>query len=322
MSTKISFVIPCYCSERTIETVVGRIEKVMNEGGEYEVILVNDCSKDGTWRIIRELAGRKSNIMAINLAKNVGQHAAIMAGMNHVSGDLIVTLDDDGQTPIENLPTMIDKLNQGYDVVSAKYMTRHQPSLFRRLGSILNRKMSHWLIEEPEGVNVSIFLVLKRFVVDEIVKYKEPFPYMSGLVLRVTQNIGNVEMEQAAREVGQSGYTLKKLLSLWVNGFTSFSIKPLRIATFIGGLCASVGFISAIVIIVQKLILDNIQTGWSSLISVLLIIGGLIMLMLGIMGEYLGRIYLCINHTPQYVVRNICGNVSNGENNDETNFEE
>lgn len=149
---KISFVIPCYCSEKTITGVVERIEHVMEqlEGNTFEVILVNDCSRDGTWQVIQGLAKEKKGVVAINLAKNVGQHGALLAGLNHISGELAVTLDDDGQTPIENLPQMLAKLQEGYDVVSAKYVTRHQPSAFRRIGSILNKKMSRWLIERPE----------------------------------------------------------------------------------------------------------------------------------------------------------------------------
>lgn len=306
---KISFVIPCYCSEKTITGVVERIEHVMEqlEGNTFEVILVNDCSRDGTWQVIQGLAKEKKAVVAINLAKNVGQHGALLAGLNHISGELAVTLDDDGQTPIENLPQMLAKLQEGYDVVSAKYVTRHQPSAFRRIGSILNKKMSRWLIERPEGVSVSVFLVMRQYIVNEMIRYKEPYPYIAGLVLRATQNVGNVEMEQAAREVGHSGYTLKKLLNLWVNGFTSFSIKPLRLATFSGMVLAILGFLYAIVIIAQKIFLIHVQAGWSSLASLILLVGGLILMVLGIMGEYLGRIYLCINHTPQYVVREICG---------------
>lgn len=315
----ISFIIPCYCSEKTIGAVVERITKCMQDLAEYqyEIILVNDCSKDGTWSVIRELAQKKKYVRSINLAKNVGQHAAILAGMNHVKGDLVVTLDDDGQTPVENLPQMLKKMTEGYDVVSAKYIVRHQPSAFRRLGSMINRKMSFWLIERPEGVSVSVFLLIKRFVVDEIIKYKEPYPYMTGLILRVTHNVANVEMEQAAREVGQSGYTLKKLLSLWVNGFTSFSIKPLRFAAFSGMVLAGLGFLYVIVIIIQKLVFDQTLAGWSSLASLILLVGGLILMVLGMMGEYLGRIYLCINHTPQYVIRDMCGDIADREKDDE-----
>ena len=302
---KITFVIPCYHSEKTIENVVCRVIKVMEDqftNHEYEIVLVNDGSKDKTADTISSLALQNSTIMAINLAKNVGQHGAIMAGFNNADGDIIVTLDDDGQTPIENLHLMIDKISEGYDVVSAKYTVRHHTSLFRKVGTFLNRKMSQWLIERPDGISLSVFLVIRKFVVDEIIKYKQPFPYLSGLILRITHNICNIEMEQAERAIGESGYSLKKLLGLWLNGFTAFSIKPLRVATICGLLSSGLGIIFAIITILRKLFFDNIQVGWSSVVVILLIIGGLILFVLGIMGEYIGRIYMCINNTPQYVI--------------------
>lgn len=302
---KISFVIPCYHSEKTIENVVARVIDVMKKqfaSYTYEIVLINDCSKDKTAEVISSLALQNTNITAINLAKNVGQHGAIMAGFNNAHGDIVVTLDDDGQTPIENLHLMMDKLEEGYDVVSAKYTVRHQTSLFRQIGTILNRKMSRWLIERPDGITLSVFLMIKKFVVDEIIKYKQPFPYLSGLILRITHNICNIEMEQAERLTGQSGYSFKKLLGLWLNGFTAFSIKPLRLATMCGLLSSGLGIIFAIVAILRKLFFSNVLVGWSSLVIILLIIGGLILFVLGIMGEYIGRIYMCINNTPQYVI--------------------
>lgn len=302
----ISFVIPCYHSEKTIEAVVDRVIKVMQEPFSdylYEIILVNDCSKDKTADIICSLANKNNKIVAVNLAKNVGQHSAIMAGFNISKGDIVVTLDDDGQTPIENLFSMIKKINEGYDVVSAKYTVRHHPSVFRKIGTFLNRKMSQWLIEAPDGIRLSVFLVIKRFVVDELVNYKQPYPYLSGLILRITHNICCIEMEQAERKTGQSGYSLKKLLGLWLNGFTTFSLKPLRVATFCGLISSGLGILFALILTIRKLFFANIQLGWSSLVVILLIIGGLILFVLGIMGEYIGRIYMCINNTPQYVIR-------------------
>lgn len=301
---KISFVIPCYHSEKTIENVVNRIDLTMKNMLDYcyEIILVNDCSKDNTKEVIFRLADRK-DIVAIDLAKNSGQHAAMLAGMNEASGDYIVTLDDDGQTPIENLKQMMDKLNEGYDVVSARYIKRDSRSAFRKFGSKVALLTSRWLIERPKDVSVSVFLLLKRFVVEEVVKYKEPFPYIAGLILRTTHNIGNVDMSQQKREHGSSGYNIKKLLNLWLNGFTAFSIKPLRIATFMGILIATIGFIGVIVVIINRMINSNVLVGWSSVIIVNLMLGGLLLFVLGIIGEYIGRIYLSINMTPQYVVK-------------------
>lgn len=302
----ISFVIPCYNSEKTVATVVDRIDQVMVNDfptDEYEVILVNDCSKDHTKETIFALHDKKSYVKAIDLAKNVGQHGALMAGLNHAKGDYVVTLDDDGQTPIENLKLLMEKIFEGYDVASAKYIARHQGSMFRNFGTIVNRKMTHWLIGGPEGIRLSVFLVIRRFVVNEICKYKNPYPYITGLVVRTTYNIANVDMEQDARVVGKSGYTLKKLLGLWLNGFTAFSVKPLRVATMLGIISSACGVIFAIITIIRKMVFSYIQVGWSSLVVLILIFGGGILFVLGMLGEYVGRIYMCINETPQFIVR-------------------
>lgn len=302
----ISFVIPCYNSEKTVEGVVGRIDQVMIRDfptDEYEVILVNDCSKDHTKETIFALHDKKTYVKAIDLAKNVGQHGALMAGLNHAKGDYVVTLDDDGQTPIENLKLLMEKIFEGYDVASAKYIARHQGSVFRKFGTFVNRKMTRRLIGGPEGIRLSAYLVLRSFVVAEICKYKNPYPYITGLVVRTTHNIANVEMEQDARVVGESGYTIKKLLGLWLNGFTAFSVKPLRVATMLGLVSSFAGAIFAIITIIRRIVLPNIQVGWSSLAVLILIIGGLILFVLGILGEYVGRIYMCMNNAPQYIVR-------------------
>lgn len=305
---KISFVIPCYNSSQTIEGVVEEIRSTMKCRPEfcYEIILVNDFSKDHTAQVIKNLAQRSRDVKAISLARNFGQPSAILAGFHYVTGDYVVTLDDDGQTPIQQIFEFIDKLEEEqYDVVCAKYVQRAQPSGFRRLGSKLNEKMSDWLIKKPKGVYMSAFLCARRFVVDEIVRYKNSYPYLAGLVLRTTQNIGNVEVVQRERSAGTSNYNFKKLLQLWLNGFTAFSIKPLRISVIVGMGFAFCGFLVAAAAIIRKLLGVDVQVGWSSIIALMLIIGGVILLFLGMIGEYIGRIYMCINESPQYVIREV-----------------
>lgn len=304
---KISFVIPCYNSSKNIESVLNEIKEAMMQKPEvgYEVVLVNDCSKDDTARIIKALAKQDSHIIAIDLAKNSGQPNALLAGFNHVSGDYVMTSDDDGQTPVGRVFDFLDEINKGYDVVCARYTERNQRSSFRRLGSYLNLKMSDWLIEKPKDTSMSIFFMARRYIIDEMVKYHQPYPYIAGLILRTTQNIGNLDMEQRERNSGHSGYTLNKLLKLWLNGFTAFSIKPLRIAAGLGIVLGCGGVLLALITIIRKLLIVNIQVGWSSLIAVNLIIGGLILIFMGLIGEYIGRIYMCINDTPQYVIKEI-----------------
>ena len=304
----ISFVIPCYRSEQTIEGVINEIMDTMNPLTQYsyEVILVNDSSPDNTFGTIRELCEKYDFITGVDLAKNFGQHAALMAGMRISEGDIVVCLDDDGQTPANEVGKLLAKLEEGYDVCYASY-GKKQHSGFRNFGSKVNELMTRVMLGKPKELYISSYFAVKRFVVNDMLRYEQPYSYVIGLVLRATKNITNVEVKHRAREVGRSGYTLGKLLSLWFNGFTAFSIKPLRIATFIGCVCACGGFLYGIYTIIKKLILVDVQAGFSALMSVLVFIGGMIMLMLGMIGEYVGRMYLCMNNSPQYVIREVIG---------------
>ena len=311
---KISFVIPCYRSEKTLSDVVDEIKTTMASiGHEFEIILVNDCSPDKTFEVIKQLANENENILGIDLAKNFGQHCALMAGMRHSSGDVVVCLDDDGQTPADEVGKLLDKLDEGYDVCYASY-GKKQHSGFRNFGSKVNELMTRIMLGKPKELKVSSYFAAKRFIVDDMLRYEQSYAYVIGLVLRATKNVANVEVNHRARSVGESGYTLTKLFSLWFNGFTAFSIKPLRIATAIGCFCACSGFLYGIYTIIKKFILMNdVQAGFSALMSVLVFIGGMIMLMLGLIGEYIGRIYICMNNSPQYVIREKVGKLSEEE---------
>lgn len=302
----ISYVIPCYRSEATLPQVIEEIRGTMGQLNEYEyeIILVNDSSPDATMDTIRSLCKTYQNIKGVDLAKNFGQHAALMAGMRLTKGDIVICLDDDGQTPADEAGKLLEKIEEGFDVVYAAYGHKRH-SLFRNFGSKVNELMTRVMLGKPKELTVSSYFAVKRFVVDEMLRYEHSYPYVIGLVLRATKKITNVEVNHRARMEGVSGYTLKKLLSLWFNGFTAFSIKPLRIATFIGSVCAFGGFAYGIYTIIKKLVLVNVEAGFSALMSVLVFLGGMIMLMLGMIGEYVGRMYICMNCSPQYVVREI-----------------
>lgn len=306
---KVTFVVPCYRSEKTLESVVTEIKDKMEEikRYEYEIILINDCSPDNTWSVIKKLCSEDCRIIGIDHAKNFGQHAALMAGFNFATGDVVVCLDDDGQTPANEVDKLLNKIDEGYDVVYAEYENKKH-SAFRNFGSKINKKMTEVMLDKPKELYVSSYFAAKRFVVDEMIKYQNAYPYVIGLVLRTTKNICNVSVTHRERMEGASGYSLKKLFALWINGFTSFSVVPLRLATYSGVVVAIAGFIYAIYTIVRKIIDSNVVIGWSSTISVLLILGGLILLVLGMIGEYIGRIYISINSSPQYVVRRIINN--------------
>lgn len=307
----LSFVIPCYRSAKTLEKVVADIESQINAHPDYssEIILVNDGSPDNTFEVIESLTKKYNNVVGIDIAKNQGQQNALMAGFRASRGDIILASDDDGQTPVEISFQLIDKLiKEDYDVVCAKYGDRGKRTLFRRLGTWADRKMVKVFLEKPDDISTSVFFAARRFVIDEITRYENPYPYWTGLLLRTTHNIGNVEVTQKDRLAGSSGYNLRKLLGLWINGCTTFSIKPLRFATLTGMIIALIGFVTIIVIAVQKFVNPNMMNGWTSMIATMLLIGGLIMMMLGVIGEYIGRIYLSLNGSPQYVIRRIIDN--------------
>ena len=304
----ISFVIPCYRSQATLPSVIREIQETMEGLRQYtyEVVLVNDCSPDDTFETIRELCRENANITGINLAKNFGQHSALMAGFHQIKGDIVVCLDDDGQTPADEVGKLLEGIEKGADVVYAKYAHKHH-SGFRNWGSHVNELMTRVMLGKPKDLYVSSYFAARRFVVDEMIKYEYPYPYVIGLVLRTTKNIINVEVNHRDRLEGTSGYTLGKLLNLWFNGFTAFSVKPLRIATVTGAGCALLGFAYGIYTIIKKIFINppGLVTGFSALMSVLVFMGGMLMLMLGLVGEYMGRMYISMNRSPQYVVREI-----------------
>ena len=299
-----SFVIPCYRSEQSLPHVVAEIREKMGQMDkyEYDVFLVNDSSPDGTFGVIRRLCQEDRNIKGIDFAKNFGQHSALMAGLRHSDGDYVVCLDDDGQTPADEVDRLLDKLEEGFDAVYAKY-DHKQHSTFRNLGSKLNERMTRMMLGKPAQLYVSSYFAVKRFVVEDMVRYENSYPYVIGLVLRATKNIANVTVNHRERETGVSGYNLKKLVGLWFNGFTAFSVKPLRIATALGGGSAVIGFLYGIYTIVKRVLNPDVPMGFSSLMSALVFFGGMIMLMLGLIGEYIGRIYISLNNSPQYVIR-------------------
>lgn len=301
---KISYVIPCYRSQDTLAGVVAEVHDTMRDlpQYDYEIILVNDASPDGTWGTIRVLCQGDARITGVNLARNFGQHAALMAGFREAKGDIIVCLDDDGQTPADEVGKLLERIDAGYDVVYASYENKKQAG-WRNLGSWVNSKMTEVMLEKPPELVINSYFAARRFVIEEMLRYEQCYPYVIGLVLRTTKNICNVPVQHRQREQGSSGYTIGKLLSLWMNGFTSFSVKPLRMANYFGICSAMAGFVYLIYIIISHFAHGLAPLGWASTTAILLIMGGVILIVLGLIGEYVGRIYMCANNAPQYVVR-------------------
>ena len=301
----VSIVIPCYNSERTIAKVVDLSIKEFDRHAlyEYQIVLVNDASSDETFKVITECCKKYKNVMGIDLAINTGQHNAIMSGLKYAYGDLILCMDDDLQTHPSQIFKILDTVEQGYDLVFGTYHEIKQ-NLFRRLGSKFNTATVNFLLGTRKDIKVTSFFCMKKFLKESILQYKNSYTHLRGLLLNATSNIGMVQVEHFKREVGASTYTLKKLIRLW-SSCINFSIVPLRFASFIGSITAVIGIILAIIIVIKKFLNPAVAVGWTSTIAGMLFFMGLILLCLGVIGEYIGRIFLAINNSPQYVIRSI-----------------
>lgn len=300
-----SIVIPCYKSSHTIRQVVTETSAKMNEIGRtpFEFVLVDDCSPDdgATVRELHKLCEDFDNIKVIELAINAGQHNAMMAGLNYAEGDAIISMDDDMQTHPSQLPKLFEEFDKGFDVVYG-YYTEKKHSGFRNFGSWVNHTTVRILIGKPKDMKTSSFWIIRRFVRDSIIKYKTKYTYLQGLFLRTTRNISSVPVEHFDRAYGQSGYTLSKLIGLWSN-IMGFSIVPLRIATRLGTVIAFLALIGAAAVVIRKLLHPSMAVGWASTMVTITFFSGLIMMFLGLIGEYVGRMFLASGHDPQFVIR-------------------
>ncbi|MDO4869029.1 MAG: glycosyltransferase family 2 protein [Bacillota bacterium] len=304
---KYSVIIPCYKSSHTIREV---IELTMEEFrklniDDYEFVAVDDHSPDGGETIaeLRALAEEYDQVTAIELAKNAGQHNALMAGLNHATGDIFISMDDDLQTHPSQLHLLIEELNKGYDIVYGYYPEKKH-SVFRNLGSWFNHTSVRILIGKPKDMKTSSFWIIRRYVRDYVIQYRSQYTYIQGLFLRTTDNISSVPVQHFDRAYGTSGYTFKKLVSLWSN-ILGFSIVPLRIARNFGAVVAAIGIIGAIIVFIRKLLVPATAIGWSSMMFAIFFFSGMMMLFLGIIGEYLGRMFLSMSNNPQYVVKHV-----------------
>jgi len=298
---KLSFVIPCYRSEKTIRSVYDEITGTVRqrEGIEYEIIAVNDCSPDNVLNVLIELAGEDKNFKVVDCAKNMGKHAALMAGFKYVTGDVVICVDDDCQCPVDQLWALLKPIEEGHDVAMADYGHKAQSSA-KNVGSLGNELMMRWMLNKPKTFHFSNFAAFQRFIVDEMLKYENSSSYVNGLVLRSTADYVNVPMTERRRTVGKGGFTFRKSIKLWINGITSFSILPLRLADLLGCFFSAVGFIGLIIILILSSS-RNVQL--AAILLTMCFLSGITMLLIGIVGEYVGRTYMVANHAPQYIVR-------------------
>jgi len=301
---KISYCIPCYRSQNTVGNVIDEIIRETNKLGDfdYEIICVDDNSPDDVYGVLTKIARENCRVKVVRFAKNFGQQAGLIAAIGKATGDIVVTLDDDGQCPMDHISELIAPLDEGYDISMAKYEHKKQ-SLFKNFGSKVNDWTEVIMTNKPKGLYMSNFTAMTGFVARQISMYDGPYPSITGLLMRISTKATNVIMKDRERMEGGSTYTLSKLISVWLSGFTTFSIKPLRIATYFGSIIALAGLIYTIVIIITRIVYNDTTEGWSSIMCVLLIIGGITLFVLGIIGEYIGRIYMSINRTPQYIIK-------------------
>lgn len=298
----LSIVIPLYNAALTLPALYQEIS-ALEIGGGFELVLVNDGSRDETEEIALGLA-RQSRIPItfLSLSRNFGEHNAVLAGLRASTGRYVVTMDDDLQNPPSEVLKLLSAAESGkHDVVYAIY-ERKEHAWWRNLGSSLTNLIADYVVEKPRKLYLSSFRCLTRLVADEVAKSRTPYPYIDGLIFQITQNAGAVPVRHVGREQGRSGYTLRKLVRLWMSMLVNFSVLPLRLMTLAGVITSTLGFLAVIGVVLEHLLKKN-PTGWGSLMAAILLLSGTQLLLLGIMGEYVGRIYLGISDKPQSVVR-------------------
>lgn len=302
--TKVSVVIPVYNGEDTVARLGQELIDALGKIYNLEIVLVNDNSEDESEKVCASFFYRYPNIVRFySLAKNVGEHNAVMAGLNHATGDYVVIMDDDFQNPVSEVLKLLNYATQNDCDVTYTFYKKKKHSILRNLGSLINDRIANIMLKKPKDLYLSSFKVLNRFLVDEITKYKLPYPYVDGLILRTTDKIAKLEVEHHKSQTRKSGYTFTKLIRLWLNMFTNFSILPLRVSIIFGFLISLMGLIFGITIIIEKFSNPNMPLGYTSLVVVVLIFAGIQLLSVGVIGEYIGRIFLSQNKKPQYSIR-------------------
>jgi glycosyltransferase involved in cell wall biosynthesis len=299
----LSIVVPVYRGADTIGTLVHELAKLRPKDG-MEVVLVNDGSPDNSAEVCRALVREGAMpITYIDHARNYGEHNAVMTGLRHVRGAYVITMDDDLQNPPEEVIRLYDHARNGeWDVVYTRYAEKkHAP--WRNLGSRFANKVADWLLDKPKGLYLSSFRCMSALVVESVTRYRGPYPYIDGLIMEVTQRIDSIEVAHLPRAAGRSNYTLRRLVRLWLNLATSFSLAPLRVAVLLGAVMAALGMAGAVATIVEALFSHNTPSGWASTMTAILLVGGVQSMILGVMGEYVGRTFLSANGKPQGTIR-------------------
>jgi undecaprenyl-phosphate 4-deoxy-4-formamido-L-arabinose transferase len=302
----ISIIIPVFDSENTIEKIKKNIVEALEKYHEFEIILINDSSTDNSEEKCKRLVENYSSVVLHSLSKNVGEHNAVMAGLNKCTGDYAVIMDDDLQHSVDSLLELIKfgiKEKNNFDVVYT-YYNKMKYNFFRNFGRKFNDLIANLLLDKPRFLYLSSFKLINRFLITEIVKYKSPFAYIDGIILGITSRIGRIKVEHGKRVHGKSGYTIKKLLQVWSSMFTGFSVIPLRLSLGLGWILSILGFIFALSTLVEKMADNTVPSGYATMIIIVTIFSGVILIALGLLGEYVGRIFKKKKKKPQFIIRN------------------
>lgn len=302
-SEKISVVIPCYFSEKTIAPIVHKVEDVLEkEKYDYEVILVDDGSKDRTYDQIQKLAKENQHIKGVRFSKNFGQHAALMAGYKYSSGDIIVGLNDDGEQDPSDMIKLISKIKEGYDYVCAKHELKKH-AFFKRLGSRFNNYCCIHFLNQPSDFRFSSYYAMTRFLINELIKNDNPFINVNGLILTITQNVADVDIPAYERKEGQSGYSLRKSILLWANSFTAYTAAPLHLNIYIGIFFGVLSILGLLVMILLFIASQKVGAIILLFLAFFCFAFSLLFIMQGLMGEYVARTYMLLNGKQQFVMK-------------------
>lgn len=298
---KLSVIIPVYNSEKTIRPLVEKLQATLS-AISFEIVMVNDGSRDRSELVCRQLCEAYSNVRFISLRRNYGEFNAVMCGLNWAFGSYCVMIDDDFQNPPEEILKLVETAEAGsYDVVYT-YYAKKQHSLGRNLGSRFVNWLTSYLLNKPKDLYLSSFKLIRQEVVQEIIKYHGPYPYIDGLIFRITRNIGTVQVAHKKREEGASNYTFNKLVSLFLNILFCYSSLPIRLFVPIGVGLFTLGFLLLLFLTIQWIIGPD-PKGWQVVTATIIFIGGIQCMLLSVLGEYIGKSFMAQSGQPQYVIK-------------------
>jgi undecaprenyl-phosphate 4-deoxy-4-formamido-L-arabinose transferase len=303
---QLSIVVPVYRSAACLSELARRVEEEVTRSFQtYELILVNDDSPDSSWEVIQRLSSVHNFVTGVNLRKNVGQDNAIMAGLNVATGEVVVIMDDDLQHNPADIMALYQQIECGFDVAYGRFEQKRQAP-WKNLGSWFNDRVAIWTLGKPKDIYMSPYKAIRREVVQEIIKYTGPYPYVDGLIFAVTSKMAQVLVTHHIRFAGKSNYNFLRSIKVWLKLATGFSAFPLRMVALFGCIMSFSAFVLAIGLVLYALMWERGPEGWASMIVTVLFTSGVQLVGIGAVGEYVGRIFVTQNARPQFTVKEVC----------------